>query len=141
VRIIQEKTMDLNPYLNFNGNCEAAFKFYEQHLGGKIDALHTYAGSPMENQLPPEWRNKVMHARMTVGTTVLMGSDASSGRYQVPQGFSVSLNMKDAAEADRVFQALSANGTVHMPIQQTFWAKRFAMFTDSFGTPWMINCE
>jgi PhnB protein len=133
--------MDLNPYLNFNGNCEAAFKFYEQHLGGKIDALHTYAGSPMENQLPPEWRNKVMHARMTVGTTVLMGSDASSGRYQVPQGFSVSLNLKDVAEAERVFQALSANGTVHMPIQQTFWAKRFAMFTDSFGTPWMINCE
>jgi len=82
-----------------------------------------------------------MHIRMKVGTTVLMGSDAPGGRYQSPQGFSVSLNLKDAAEADRVYEALSANGAVHMPIQQTFWAKRFAMFTDSFNIPWMINCE
>ncbi|MGC1871630.1 MAG: VOC family protein [Acidobacteriaceae bacterium] len=133
--------MDLNPYLNFNGNCEEAFKFYEQHLGGKIEAIHTFAGSPMENQLAPEWRNKVMHIRMKVGTTVLMGSDGPGGRYQAPQGFAVSLNMKDPAEADRVYAALSANGKIHMAIQQTFWATRFAMFTDKFGTPWMINCE
>ena len=133
--------MELNPYLLFNGNCEAALKFYEQHLGGKIEAIHTYGGSPMEKHFSPEWRDKVMHARMTVGKTVLMGSDAPDGRYQVPQGFSVSLNLKDIAEADRVFHALSANGTVQMPIQETFWAKRFAMFTDSFGVPWMINCE
>lgn len=133
--------MELNPYLNFNGNCEAAFKFYEQHLGGKIETIHTYGGSPMEKLSSPEWRDKVMHARMTVGKTVLMGSDAPEGQYQVPQGFSVSLNLKDVPEADRVFQALSANGTVQMPIQETFWAKRFAMFTDSFGVPWMINCE
>ncbi len=133
--------MELNPYLYFNGNCEVAFKFYEQHLGGKIEAVHTYAGSPMENQLPPEWRDKVMHVRMKVGTTVLMGSDAPEGRYRTPQGFSVSLNLKDAAEADRLFEALSKNGTVSMPIQKTFWATRFAMFTDQFGIPWMINCE
>lgn len=133
--------MELNPYLYFNGNCEVAFKFYEQHLGGKIEAVHTYAGSPMENQLPPEWRDKVMHVRMKVGTTVLMGSDAPEGRYRTPQGFSVSLNLKDAAEADRLFEALSKNGTVSMPIQKTFWATRFAMFTDQFGIPWMMNCE
>ncbi len=133
--------MELNPYLYFNGNCEVAFRFYEQHLGGKIEAVHTYAGSPMENQLPPEWRDKVMHVRMKVGTTVLMGSDAPEGRYRTPQGFSVSLNLKDAAEADRLFEALSKNGTVSMPIQKTFWATRFAMFTDQFGIPWMINCE
>jgi PhnB protein len=133
--------MDVNPYLNFNGNCEEAFRFYEKHLGGKIESIHTFAGSPMENQLPPEARNKVMHIRMTVGKTVLMGSDAPGGRYQSPQGFSVSLNLTDAAEADRVYEALSANGKVLMEIQQTFWAKRFAMFTDQFGVPWMINCE
>lgn len=133
--------MELNPYLYFNGNCEVAFRFYEQHLGGKIEAVHTFAGSPMENQLPPEWRDKVMHVRMKVGTTVLMGSDAPEGRYRTPQGFSVSLNLKDAAEADRLFEALSKNGTVSMPIQKTFWATRFAMFTDQFGIPWMINCE
>jgi PhnB protein len=133
--------MELNPYLNFNGNCEVAFKFYEQHLGGKIEAIHTFAGSPMENQLPPDWRDKVMHIRMKVGTTVLMGSDAPGGRYQAPQGFSVSLNLKDAAEADKVYQALSADGAITMPIQKTFWAARFAMFTDRFGIPWMINSE
>ncbi|MGO8719482.1 MAG: VOC family protein [Acidobacteriaceae bacterium] len=133
--------MQLNPYLLFNGNCEAAFKFYAQHLGGKIEEIHTFAGSPMENQLSPEWRDKVMHARMTVGSTVLMGSDAPPGRYQPPQGFSVSLNLNDPADADRVYQALSANGTITMPLQKTFWAAKFAMFTDSFGIPWMINCD
>jgi PhnB protein len=133
--------MDVNPYLNFNGNCEEAFRFYEKHLGGKIESIHTFAGSPMENQLPPEWGNKVMHIRMKVGTTVLMGSDAPGDRYQAPQGFSVSLNLKDESEADRVYAALSTKGKILMEIQQTFWAKRFAMFTDRFGIPWMINCE
>ena len=133
--------MNLSPYLNFNGNCEEAFRFYEKHLGGKIEAIHRFGGSPMESQLPPEWRDKVMHIRMTVGDAVLMGSDAPEGRFQSPQGFSVSLNLTDPAEADKVYEALSANGTVHMPIQKTFWAKRFAMLIDAFGTPWMINCE
>jgi PhnB protein len=133
--------MQLNPYLYFNGNCEAAFKFYEQHLGGKIEAMMTHAGTPAEAQTPPEWRDKILHARMTVGGTVLMASDAPPGRYQAPQGFSVSLNLKDDAEADRIFEAMSKNGTVIMPIQKTFWATRFAMFTDSFGVPWMINCD
>jgi len=133
--------MDVNPYLNFNGACEEAFRFYEKHLGGKIESIHTFAGSPMENQLPPEWGNKVMHIRMKVGTTVLMGSDAPGDRYQAPQGFSVSLNLKDESEADRVYAALSTKGKILMEIQQTFWAKRFAMFTDRFGIPWMINCE
>ena len=133
--------MEVNPYLNFNGNCEEAFKFYEQHLGGTIETIHTFAGSPMESQFSPEWRNKVMHIRMKIGTSILMGSDGPGDRYQVPQGFAVSLNLKDPAEADRVYAALSADGQIHMAMQQTFWAKRFAMFTDKFGTPWMINCE
>lgn len=133
--------MQLNPYLYFNGNCEAAFKFYEQHLGGKIEAMMTHAGTPAEAQTPPEWRDKILHARMTVGGTVLMASDAPPGHYQAPQGLSVSLNLKDAAEADRIFAAMSKNGNVIMPIQKTFWATRFAMFTDSFGIPWMINCD
>ncbi|MGA8287813.1 MAG: VOC family protein, partial [Acidobacteriaceae bacterium] len=85
--------------------------------------------------------NKVMHIRMNVGTGVLMGSDGPGGRYQVPQCFAVSLNLKDPGEADRVYAALSADGQIQMAIQQTFWARRFAMFTDKFGIPWMINCE
>ncbi|HZC44739.1 MAG TPA: VOC family protein [Acidobacteriaceae bacterium] len=132
--------MELNPYLNFDGNCEEAFKFYEQHLGGKIESIHRFAGSPMENQLPAGWGQKVMHAHLKVGTTSLMGSDAPEGRYKAPEGSSVSLSLQDTADADRIYAALSANGKVQMPIQQTFWAARFAMFTDKFGVPWMINC-
>lgn len=133
--------MQVNPYLLFNGNCREAFKFYEQHLGGKIESMMTHAGTPAEAQTPPEWRDKIIHARMTIGGTVLMGSDAPPPHYSAPQGFSVSLNLNDAAEADRVYQALSAKGKIVMAIQKTFWATRFAMFTDQFGTPWMINCE
>ena len=133
--------MQLNPYLFFNGNCETAFKFYEQHLGGKIESMMTHAGTPAEAQTPPEWRDKILHASMSVGGTILMGSDAPPGHFQQPQGFSISLGIKDAAEADRLFQALSENGKVSMPIQKTFWATRFGMVTDQFGIPWMINCE
>jgi len=133
--------MQLNPYLTFNGQCEAAFKFYERCLDGKIVAMMTYAGSPMEEQTPPEWRNKVMHARLMVGDEVLMGSDAPPERYEGAKGFSVTLGIDNPADAERIFHALAQNGTVQMPIQQTFWAARFGMLVDQFGTPWMINCE
>ncbi len=133
--------MQLNPYLTFNGQCEAAFKFYEKVLGGKIVAMLTHEGSPMAERTPKEWLNKIMHARLVVGDNVIMGSDAPSDRYEPMQGFSVTINVKDPAEADRIFHALSENGTVRMPIQETFWASRFGMLVDQFGTPWMINCE
>ncbi len=133
--------MQLNPYLLFNGQCEAAFKFYEKCLGGRIEVITTYVGSPAEKQVPSEWRNKILHARLAVGDEVLMASDAPPDRFQKPQGFSVSLGVKDPAEADRIFQALAENGTVRMPIQQTFWAARFGMLVDRFGIPWMVNCE
>jgi PhnB protein len=131
----------LNPYLIFNGQCEAAFRFYEQCLGAKIVAMMTHAGTPAEAQVPAEWRNQILHARLAVGDAVLMGSDAPPDRYEIPKGFSVSLQVKDPAEAERLFQALAENGTVQMPIQKTFWAARFGMLVDKFGVPWMINCE
>jgi|SRR5579864_3468893 len=133
--------MQLNPYLTFNGQCEAAFKFYEQCLGGKIQVIMTHAGTPAEQHVPPEWRNKILHTRMTVGNDILMGSDAPPDRYEQPKGFSVSLQIKEPADAERIFQALSENGTVRMPLQETFWALRFGMLVDRFGIPWMINCE
>jgi PhnB protein len=133
--------MQLNPYLLFNGQCEAAFKFYEKCLGGKIEAMMTHAGTPAEQQVPSEWRNKILHARLTVGDQVLMASDAPPERYEKPQGFSVSLNIDNVGEAERIFRALSENGKVHMPMEQTFWAARFGMCVDRFGTPWMVNCE
>ena len=133
--------MQLNPYLYFNGQCEAAFKFYEQCLGGKIEAMIPHAGTPAEEHVPSEWRNKIMHARLTVGNEVLMGTDAPPEHYKKPKGFSVSLQVKDPADAERVFNALSENGKVQMALQKTFWAARFGMLVDRFGIPWMINCE
>ncbi len=133
--------MQLNPYLTFNGQCEAAFKFYERCLGGKIIAMMTHAGTPAEQHVPTEWRNKILHARLNVGDDVLMGSDAPPDRYEEPKGFSVSLQIKDPADAERIFHALSENGTVRMPIQKTFWAARFGMLVDKFGIPWMVNCD
>lgn len=136
--------MKLNSYLMFNGQCETAFKFYEQCLGGKITAMMTYAESPessMTEQLPPEWHNKIMHVALTVDDQELMGSDGFPDYKEEPQGFSVSINLNDPVEAERIFHALAENGTVRMPLQQTFWAYRFGMLVDQFGTPWMVNCE
>ncbi len=133
--------MQLNPYLIFNGQCEAAFKFYERCLGGKIEMMLTHGNSPMAEQARPEWRDKIMHARLSVGDKVLMGSDASPEPYVEPRGFSVLLSVDGPAEAERVFRALSEGGAVRMPLQETFWAVRFGMCTDRFGIPWMVNCE
>ena len=133
--------MKINPYLNFNGQCEAAFAFYERCLGGKIAFKLTYAESPMAKETPQEFQNQILHARLVVGDNVLMGSDAPPGRYEEPRGLTISINIDTAEEAERVFAALSEKGTVCMPIQETFWAVRFGMVTDQFGIPWMINCE
>jgi PhnB protein len=116
-------------------------KFYEECLGGKIEAMMTHGQSPTAQQVSPEWRNKIIHARMTVGGTVLMGCDAPSDRYQEPQGFALSVGVKDAAEAERAFQELEQSGKVQMPLRKTFWAVRFGMVVDRFGIPWMVNCE
>jgi PhnB protein len=133
--------MTVNPYLTFNGQCEEAFKFYERVLKGKIEGMHTHGNSPMASQVPPDWQDKIMHVTLTVGGTTLMGSDAPPQYYQKPQGFSVSINIADPAEADRVFNELSQNAQVKMPIQKTFWAQRFGMLIDRFDIPWMVNCE
>ena len=133
--------MQLNAYLLFNGQCEAAFKFYEKCLGGKIEAMMVHAGTPAEQFVPAEWRNKILHARLTVGDAVLMASDAPPGRYEKPKGFSVSVQVKDPAQAERIFKALSEGGTVTMPMEKTFWAERFGMLVDQFAIPWMVNCE
>jgi PhnB protein len=131
--------MQSSAYLIFDGNCEAAFKFYQQVLGGKLEAMVSSVGTPIEQQVPPERRNKILHARLNLGDSVLMGMDAPPERYQKPTGFFVSLGAQSVAEAERTFGALAEGGQVEMPLQQTFWATRFAMFVDRFGTPWMIN--
>ena len=133
--------MRLNTYINFKGQCEEAFKFYEETLGGKIGALVPFAGTPAAEHAPADWQNKIMHANMTIGDSDLMGSDAPPGQYEAAKGFHVTIQLKDTAEAERIFKSLSEGGTVTMPIEQTFWASRFGMLVDKFGIPWMINCE
>jgi PhnB protein len=133
--------MQLNPYLSFNGQCEEAFRFYERCLGGKILAMLTYKDTPMVEQTQENWQGKIAHARLQLGNYMLMGSDGMADRYEKPQGITVTLNIDDPAEAERVFHQLAEGGTTQMPIQGTFWAKRFGMTTDRFGTPWMVNCE
>ena len=133
--------MRVNPYLLFNGRCQEAFTFYAECLGGKNEGRLPHAGPPDEGHVPPEWREKIMHARLSLGDDVLMGSDAPPGHFEQPKGFSVTIQLGDPAEADRIFQRLSEGARVTMPIQQTFWATRFGMLVDRFGTPWMVNCQ
>jgi PhnB protein len=133
--------MQLNPYLTFNGQCKEAFQFYEKTLGGKIEAMMTHEGTPMGDQVKKEWRDKILHASLKIGYRILMGSDAPPDDYEAPKGITISISIDKVAEAERIFQALSENGSVRMPLQQTFWAARFGMLVDRFGIPWMINCE
>jgi PhnB protein len=134
--------VQINPYLVFDGRCEEAFKFYEKVLGGKIEAMFPHEGTPAEGHVPADWKKKIMHARLSVGDKLLMGSDAPPGRFEPMKGFSVTLSeVKNVAEAERIYTALSEKGTVTMPLQETFWAERFGMLVDRYGTPWMINFE
>ena len=133
--------MRINPYLNFNGNCGEAFQFYAKVLGGKDLRTMTFRGSPMAAQMPDNEKDWIMHARFTLGAYTIMGSDSPGGRYSKPKSFAVSIDVDTPEDAERIFGALSQGGDIGMPIAETFWAKRFGMVTDKFGTPWMVNCE
>ena len=130
----------LNPYLFYHGNCEEAFKHYETVLGGKIELLLRNADGPPDMPSAPENKQKIMHGRMSIGSHVLMASDAPQEHYHKPQGFSVSLTLSDPAEAERKFTALCEGGSITMPFSTTFFSKGFGMGIDRFGIPWMVNC-
>ena len=133
--------MQLNAYLLFQGDCQEAFRFYESALGAKVESVLTPEGTPAEAHVPPSELNKVLHGRITVNGQTVMASDCPPNQYAKPQGFSITLTYPEAHDADRIFGALADGGQVQMPIQETFWAKRFGMVVDRFGIPWMINCE
>jgi PhnB protein len=133
--------MQVTPYLSFNGDCEAAFTFYERCFGATIGAMFRYGGSPMANQAPAGSPDKIMHGSVTIGDLVLNGADAPMDSYEEPRGFSLSIQVKRVDEADRIFRDLADGGRVVVPLEQTFWAARFGMVIDRFGIPWMINCE
>ena len=130
--------MQVNPYLHYNGNCEAAFKYYEKVLGGKIEAMLTHEGAPESMPVPPEWKKKIMHGRVSIDGEVIMASDSPPGHFRQPQGFSVTLTVDDPTEAEKKFKALSEGGTVNMAFAPTFFSKGFGMCVDQFGIPWMV---
>jgi PhnB protein len=127
-------------YLSFNGQCEAAFRFYERCFGGKITGLLTWGDSPMAKDAPPEWGAKILHASLSVGDIVLAGADTLPQAYERPRGFSVLLGLSEPIDAERIYNALAEDGTVTVPLQETFWALHYGWVTDRFGIPWTINC-
>jgi PhnB protein len=130
------------PYLNFDGHCAEAFRFYAEALKAGAPQLMSFADAHMTDGISAAEQRQIMHARLDLGGGYeLYGSDAPGGRYRQPQGLQVSLIIETPEEADRVFAALSAGGNVTMPIAETFWARRFGMLTDRFGIPWMVDCE
>jgi PhnB protein len=131
--------MEPTVYLYFNGNCLEAMKFYAETLGGEITGVFKNKDAPKDSRMPGG-DDLVMNMAMKLGNTTVMASDAADGWYVKPQGFSVTVSPKTIGEVERVYKALSRDAqTVQMPLGETFWAERFAMFTDRFGTPWMIN--
>jgi PhnB protein len=132
--------MIANAYLNFPGTCEEAFTFYAKVLNGKIEAMMPHEGTPAEGYAPPDWKKKIIHASMTIGNTQLMASDCPPEHFEPMKGMTVALHIDDPKEAERVFNGLAKDGTVKMALEKTFWAEKFGMLVDRFGTPWMINC-
>lgn len=135
--------MQIESYLFFNGNCEEALNFYAQALGGKVTALMRYEGSPMEKEVPANWKNKVMHANFEAEGAKFMASDTMPGMpAPIYGGFSMSLYVpNDKAKAEKLFNALAKGGKVTMPFAPPFWGGHFGMLIDPFGVPWMVSCE
>ena len=134
--------MRVVPYLNFDGTCEAAFKYYERLFGGKLEALLTFASTPAAESVPADHRDKIMHARLVLGPgQELFGSDSPSGRHRPPQGLHITLQVPSVVEGERVFRGLADGGEVEMPFEKTFWSPGYGMVVDRFGTPWMVNVE
>ncbi len=133
--------MKVQPYLFFNGKCEEAIEFYRRSLGAELEMLMRYRESPEPpppGMLPAGYEDKIMHASLRVGETVVMASDGCGGPVAF-DGFSLSIDAKDAATADRLFGALADGGEVRMPLAKTFWSPRFGMVKDRFGVGWMVS--
>lgn len=127
-------------YLSFKGDCEAAFRFYEQRLGATTASMFPYGNSPMAGDVPSGWETKIMHGSITLGGITVLGADSPPGTYEQPKGFRIFLEADDPAGTERLFHALAENATIEMPLQQTFWSLAFGVLTDQFGIPWTLSC-
>ena len=133
--------MKLYTYLNYGGNCAQAFRFYEEHLGAKITMMMTHGQLPDPSGVSPDWKDAILHARLDLGETVLLGADVPPERFQPMRRAYLSLIVDTTEEAERIYAVLSDGGQIFMPMEETFFAFRFAMLRDKFGTSWMLLHE
>ncbi len=132
--------MKLNAYINYKGNCREAFEFYEKHLGGKITLMSTFNDMPDKSNLPGEnWEDKVLHAQIEIGNGILMGADIPNAEPM--RSAYITLSAPDTDEVERIYGLLSEGGQIFMKLDKTFFASRFAMLRDKFGTSWMLMSE
>jgi PhnB protein len=137
--IYEEDPMKLDIYVNYAGNCEEAFRFYEQHLGGTITLMMRHGEQPNPSNVPPEMKNRILHARIEIGGSVLMGADISHAEPM--RSAYLTLTVDSAQDAERLYAFLSDGGQIFMKMAETFFASRFAMLRDRFGTSWMLLHE
>lgn len=130
--------MKLYTYLNYGGNCRQAFEFYAEHLGGRITMLTTHGEQPDPSRVPPGWQDAVLHARIELGDTIVLGADIPSDRFQPMRSAYLTLMADSIEEAERLYALLTEGGEIFMPMAETFFARRFAMLRDRFGTSWML---
>lgn len=131
--------MRFNAHVSYNGECEKAFEFYRECLGGEITLMMLYdsvPGSPRD----PALKGKIVHATLKVGDQTLTGADVLAAEYEKPAGFALQLNIEAPEDAKRIYEMLSIGAVIQLPLQKTFWSNKYAMLTDRFGTPWEINC-
>jgi PhnB protein len=131
--------MRFNTYVNFAGRCAEAFHYYEEHLGAAIGYMINHEQGPEPSRLPPEWKHAVLHGRLRISDTELMGADIPDA--QPMRSAYLSLSVDNDAEAERIYAALASGGKVFMPMQETFFASRFGQVQDQFGINWMIMHE
>jgi PhnB protein len=134
--------MKMTTYLNYGGNCAEALRFYEQHLGGKIVSMSTFAGMPGPANIPPGLtKDSVLHARIMIGDAVLMASDAPPEIYKPMRSAYLALSLENSSEVEKLYALLTEGGEIFMKLEETFFAHRFAMLRDRFGTSWMLIHE
>jgi PhnB protein len=133
--------MKLYTYLNYGGNCRQAFEFYEKHLGGRIAMLTTHGEQPNAGNVPANWKDAVLHARIDIGGTTVLGADIPPERFQPMRSAYLSLMLDGNEQAERIYALLSEGGEIFMKMEETFFAHRFAMLRDRFGTSWMLLHE
>ena len=135
----KKESMKLDIYVNYPGHCKDAFQFYEKNLGGKITLMLTHQQQPGAANVPADWKNAILHARIEIGSTVLMGADIPNAEPM--RSAYLTLTLGSAKEAERIYALLSREGEIFMKMEETFFASRFAMLRDKFGTSWMLLHE